>query len=647
MRVIGELSYATPAARARGHGHAGVALVAGAISLGGLGAAHGGYFGTSWGWSIVLGSAAVAWAASLGDVVRPTATEVAFLGGLAALAAWFALSSFWGNDAQALEEAARALVFVVLCGAGILAVHHDTGSALLGGLLVGSTALSLYALATRLFPDRIGTSDSIATYRLATPVGYWNALGLLCVMGLLVALALVAASESVSNAALAAAPVPVLASSLYFTFSRGSWLALAIGLVVGLALTPHRTRMSVCAVAAGAPAVFAVLRASHSAALTHQQSTVAHAAHDGRRFAIVLVVLVLVAAALCVGANVVARRMVLAVRAERAYAAVLLLVAIAAVIAVGVHYGGPGSALRRGWDSFSAPAPRAQVDLRKRLFSFSGNRRVDLWRAALRDFEAHPIVGSGGGSYEQFWLAHRTAPLKVRDAHSLYLETMAELGIVGLLILAAALACPLVAAVRARRHPLAGAAAAAYIAFLVHAGVDWDWEITSVTLAGLLVGVALLALARQDEERTLARGPSHAVLAATLAVAAFGFVFLVGNMFLSRAGAAASSGQWATAAKDAKRASTWLPWSTDPQRQLGEAQLAQGNTKAAQTSFRSAIDKDRTDWNLWLDLARASSGKAQAKALAQATTLNPLSPEIKELKAELGPSGGIDIGARP
>ncbi|HYT50946.1 MAG TPA: hypothetical protein VEL10_01935 [Gaiellaceae bacterium] len=46
------------------------------------------------------------------------------------------------------------------------------------------------------------------------------------------------------------------------------------------------------------------------------------------------------------------------------------------------------------------------------------------------------------------------SPAKVRDAHSLYVETLAELGPIGLALLSAALVVPLVAAVRARRHPL-------------------------------------------------------------------------------------------------------------------------------------------------------------------------------------------------
>jgi O-antigen ligase len=405
--------------------------------------------------------------------------------------------------------------------------------------------------------------------------------------------------------------------------------------------------MTIAAIALAAPAAAAVVLASHRSALTHQQATVAQAAHDGHRFALVVLAFAVVAGVLGACAMLMLGRLASTARTERAYAAVLVLAVIAAVVAVSAHYGGPASAVRRGWDSFSAPAPKTQVDLRKRLFSFSSSGRVDLWRAALHDFEAHPLVGSGAGSYEAYWLAHRATVIKVRDAHSLYLETLAELGIVGLVVLLAALLAPLVAAVRARRHPLAGAATAAYVAFLVHAGVDWDWEITSVTLAGLLVGVALLALARPENERPLGSRTRTAVLTATLAIAAFGFVFLVGNMFLSRASAAAGSGHWSTAATDAKRASSWLPWSTDPQRQLGEAQLAQGNTKAAQASFHSAIDKDRADWSLWLDLALATNGKAQASALAEATKLNPLSPEIKELKTELGSSGGIAIGAKP
>ena len=76
--------------------------------------------------------------------------------------------------------------------------------------------------------------------------------------------------------------------------------------------------------------------------------------------------------------------------------------------------------------------------------------------------KSHEVLGSGAGTYEQYYLQHRTSGLKVRNAHNLYLETLADLGPVGLLLLIAGLVTPLVAGIRARgeerscRSPSAG-----------------------------------------------------------------------------------------------------------------------------------------------------------------------------------------------
>ena len=85
-----------------------------------------------------------------------------------------------------------------------------------------------------------------------------------------------------------------------------------------------------------------------------------------------------------------------------------------------------------------------------------------------------------------------------RDAHSLYLETLAELGPIGLALLLAALIIPLLA-LRGGRDPLLATAAGAYVAFLVHTGVDWDWELPAVTLAGLACGSAMLVARRPSD----------------------------------------------------------------------------------------------------------------------------------------------------
>lgn len=621
----------------------------GALGVLGLGAAHGGYFPTAWGWAIVAFVAVLAWPLTVGATRRLTALEGVYLGALLTFAGWFALSGIWGTASAALDEAVRVLVYVAGAAIALTVVRRAAVPALLAGVLTGATALACYALATRLFPDRIGTFDSVAVYRLSTPIGYWNALGLLCALAALLALGLAASASSPVRAACAAAPVPILLTTLYFTFSRGSWIALGIGLVVAVALDPRRIRLTATALAAGAPAGLGVLAASRSGPLTHLQATVALAAHDGHRLALLLLAFVVAAAALTAALLLLGNLMAIPPVVSRIYPIALAVVAVIAVVVAIADVGGPSAAARRTWDSFAAPPPKQQVDLGKRLFSFSGNGRADLFRAAWHDATAHPVIGSGAGSYEAYWLAHRTAPIKVRNAHSLYLETLAEGGIVGLAILLLALGAPLVAAVRARRRRCVAAAAGAYVAYLAGAAVDWDWQITSVTLAAIFVGVALLAAARPEDEREASPVLRYSALGVVLAVGVVGFVFLVGNMFLSRASTAASQGKWATAAHDARRASSWLPWSTQPWTQLGEAQLARGQVAAAQVSFRKAIAKDNGDWNLWFDLARATAGKTQRAALAQATKLDPLSPEITAFRSDLDSQAGISItaGAKP
>jgi O-antigen ligase len=110
-----------------------------------------------------------------------------------------------------------------------------------------------------------------------------------------------------------------------------------------------------------------------------------------------------------------------------------------------------------------------------------------------------------------------------RDAHSLYVETLAELGPVGLALLLLALAVPLLA-LRSRGDPLLAAAGAGYVAFLVHAGVDWDWEQPSVTLAGLACGACVLVRARSPdatETRATTRGVLLALVLVLAGVAVF------------------------------------------------------------------------------------------------------------------------------
>ncbi len=122
----------------------------------------------------------------------------------------------------------------------------------------------------------------------------------------------------------------------------------------------------------------------------------------------------------------------------------------------------------------------------------SYGHRTSYWRAALDDAQDAPLLGSGAGSFDDYWRAHGTLPVNVRDAHSLYLEILAELGPIGLAFLVTALVLPLVALWRVRAWAPAATPAAAYLAWLVHAGIDWDWEVPVTTLVALACAAVLL-----------------------------------------------------------------------------------------------------------------------------------------------------------
>jgi hypothetical protein len=193
-------------------------------------------------------------------------------------------------------------------------------------------------------------------------------------------------------------------------------------------------------------------------------------------------------------------------------------------IALGIHrYGDPIGVVHDAVHTFEKPAPTFKGgDLNLRFFSLSPNGRVYFWKAGWHDFTAHPFVGSGGGTFARYWLAHRPVKIQVQNAHSLYLETLAELGVAGLVIVLVALLPPLWVGVRRRSHPLAAPVTAAYVAFLVHTGGDWTWQLPGVGLAAIACGAACIGLTRNDGAVRLGMVARGAGIAVAIAIAFVG-----------------------------------------------------------------------------------------------------------------------------
>jgi tetratricopeptide (TPR) repeat protein len=598
------------------------------LPVAGLAAAQGGYFSTSWGWASVPLLSASAIILVTRAEVRMSVYERVYVLGLAAFACWIALSTIWSTGfSQSVLEIERALVYVGGISAALLLTRVRLARNLLGGVLAAIVLISTFSLLTRLAPDRFGVYDREAVYRLAQPIGYWNGLALFTVIGALLALGYSTRARTLLVCAASAGSLVILLPTLYFTFGRAAWIALGVGLVVTVSIDPRRLGLIASLLVVGPLPALAVLLCSREPALTHAGATIARVTHEGHHMVLLLALLFVANACLGAGFAFAAKRVEVAQWAERAFAVIAAVAVLIGAIAVFGSYGDPVTIAKRGYSSFNSAPPPMESNLNRRLLNFSGNGRAQLWHLAWRDARKHPLVGAGAGTYERFFLAHQPASVgRVRDAHSLYLETLAELGPIGLAILIATLATPLLALRRARRHPLAPVAAGAYVAYLAHTGVDWDWEQTAVTLAGLLCGASLLVFARRWADPSPLR-PATRYIAAIAAVAAavFATVTLLGNAALSRSEAARERGQSPKALDEARRAHRLLPWSPAPWQALGRAQATAGLLTQARSSFRAALAKDDGDWQIWYELAGASAGKARRIALRRAAVLFPRS----------------------
>jgi hypothetical protein len=241
-------------------------------------------------------------------------------------------------------------------------------------------------------------------------------------------------------------------------------------------------------------------------------------------------------------------------------------------------------------------------------FAFRGHERGRYWSAALAEVRSAPVLGTGAGTYANWWLRERTVPISTQEAHSLYLETLAELGPLGLALVLVVVAAPLAAAWRLR-VPAAAAVAAAYAA---GAAVDFHWELAGVTVPALLVGAAVAAGDGRRVRRSAAVPAAAAVTVA--AVLAYG-----GNSRLDGARAALRIGDSTRAVLDARAALRLAPFSPDAWAVIGDA-------TRDPDAYRQALELDPNDWSLWYRLALLERGEPRRLAMRKAARLNPLGP---------------------
>ncbi len=344
---------------------------------------------------------------------------------------------------------------------------------LIRGLVIGSSIVCLAGLASRVLPNVVHTTTAVAEERLSYPVTYWNAFGLLAALGIVLAFHLTCTlTEHRLVQVLAAALLPLLGVTLYFTLSRGPMAAGAIGLAVYVLFARPRGLLS-GALASAPFSAIAVVAGYHAKLLNSAHPTTPAAISQGHHVALVAGI-----CALAAGAVRLALALVLDPRLRRLCARQWMRpatrrTAIAGTIAVALTamlvLGAPHT-LAHDWRRFiSGAATPSGNNLRQRLTDVSDDKRTSLWKVALRGFEASPLHGHGAGMFQTLWDRSRPNATYTINAHSLYLQAMAELGVPGLALLLVLVGAVLVGlAVRARgaQRSLYGALLAAAVIWI-------------------------------------------------------------------------------------------------------------------------------------------------------------------------------------
>jgi hypothetical protein len=445
----------------------------------------GGYFDGPRAWAGLGAWVLVAVAVAVCRRSLPTGAGPALaLLGLGLMTALTLVSFTWAPAAgDAYHAAQRVMLYAgVLLASAILLAPRAAQRAVEPALAAGAVVVIGYGIAGRLLPGVLHYARSISAQgRLEQPLTYWNAMGELAALGLVLAIRLAGdvTRPRALRCAAAAAAAP-LGMGLYLSFSRGALFAIGAGVVALIVLAPDvaQLRAAVLGICAGG------LAAAASAPFAGVTSLSGDLAQRERQGAIVLAAVAVISA----GAALAARWLVRHERADRLrlprHAPALATLVICLGLVVAVIAGAKES-------SGAALSPGAS-----RYTSLQSNR-YDYWRVGLREFGQHPLAGGGAGSWASYWLRWRPFNAGAQDAHSLPVQTLAELGVIGLALLAAFLAGIGVAAHVAHRAmpALAAGPVAGVIVYVAHSPLDWDWQMPAVTLVALVLAGALLAMA--------------------------------------------------------------------------------------------------------------------------------------------------------
>jgi len=611
--------------------------------------------------------------------------------GLAAALAMFALAAFtalsvnWSvAPANSWLEANRTLAYGAAFAGAIALVRLAAGRwrSIIAGVLLATVIVSAYAVASKIVPEALDAAGSQA--RLSVPLGYSNAVGLTAALGIAPALWLGSRREGHGVlGALAAPALCILMVALVLSYSRGAVLAAVISVAFWLAVVPLRLRALSMLAIGGVAAAAVVAWSLRQPGLANDNVALASRSAAGHRLGLILLGALVVAALAALLVRFAGDRAPLAPARRRklgiAALVALALVPVAAAGAAAHSSRGLFGTVSHGWYELTTPNAQQPGNGVSRLTS-TGSQQALYWSYALDVFDANPLTGAGAGSYSVASQRFMTSPAKSLNAHGYVVETLADLGLVGLgLSLLVALGWG-IAAVRSvgpvrSRAPNAASPEriglltliAVVIAFAVHSALDWTYFVPCDAVIALLCagwvagrGPAGVSSAGRISLQRLGRSPvaaagAAAAIAVALVVAWSQWqplrseqIAAAGSLALGNADTElisnhnrAGSRDLAVARADELAAIKRDPLDITPLINLAGVYVQAGDTALAQQTLERAVTLQPSNAASWFALWELDNpipryAKVAAQALAVAYRLSPYDPGLVRKAIETG-----------
>lgn len=402
------------------------------------------------------------------------------------------LSLVWTiSESLTIRELLRSAMYLAAFGLALAAISYRRQiEPVVDALFLALTPVVGYGLLQKIDPVQYPI-ESVSPGRIGSTLDYANTFAMVAGLGIMIGMARLGSLRNPFARGAYAALLLCLCVALFFTFSRGGFVALGAGLLVFFVVGSDRLQSLANLLLFSAPLTWLLYSTRSYEALYEESAAENAATAAGSAFLTDLVIAVAVAFVLqAIYAFIASRYGIDAgTRKLLGAGAIAATVVLGAVVGYAAFFAGPGG------PETPAGAEGGRAGIQDRLTSFD-SLRYEYWKVGLEAWRENPLTGTGAGTFQYTWLQERSIDTGVKQVHNLYLEQGTETGIFAFAALAAfAVLLVFHTAASAFRTPhsapgeagsggrtLLAGLSGAIVLYLASSALEWHWYIPASTL---------------------------------------------------------------------------------------------------------------------------------------------------------------------